>query len=329
MNIQFTAGKFMALDNNGAPYVGAKIWPYLAGTSTPGTSYSDPDCTAANTWPVVLNARGEASIYVNVGTDFYLTLPTATDISSPIWESQKVGVQQGVVIDKADATLGTTNNNYAAATIPPYRSIPSDFLLVMTPDVDSQVTYGATTFTGSGINDISITGPYVGTTPGSIFSVEIETVYVQAPIAPTAVLSGTGVITAGNHYVKLTALTATGETDLGQVSGVVAADGSHEIDVSGIPATAGPITGYKIYMTKAGGTTYYYVDTTTSTTYSINVADAGLTVVAPTTNTTGDGAGHDTVKWKKDGGAYTTGVSLTALPQSMMEGMYFQSFLSG
>ncbi len=111
-----------------------------------------------------------------------------------------------------------------------------------------------------------------------------------APSAPTAAGSATaGSCTVGNHYVKITAITANGETNLSAASAVVASDGSHKIDVSGIPAISGVITGYKIYMTKAGGTTYYYVDVTTSTTYAIDIADASLTILAPTSNTTTGG----------------------------------------
>jgi len=108
------------------------------------------------------------------------------------------------------------------------------------------------------------------------------------PIAPTANLSATaGIVTSGNHYVKLTTVTAIGETTLGTATAVVNADGSHKIDVSVIPPIGGEIIGYNVYMTKAGGTTYYFVALVASTTYAINVADVSLTVVAPTTNTTG------------------------------------------
>src|SRR5512140_1401267 len=198
MNVQFTAGKFLALDNNGVPYVGAKVWPYLAGTSTPGDSFSDPECTTLNTWPVVLNARGEAFIYVDISTDFYLTIPTATDISSPIWESRKVGQQQGVPPLLADVTPGTTHNQYVATITPIATSIANQQEIKFIPDVDSAETLttlpgqtSPTVFTGSGINDIIWSGPFLGSTSGSVFQVQALAIGVEPPAACDAVLSGT------------------------------------------------------------------------------------------------------------------------------------------
>lgn len=45
-------------DANGAPLTGGEIEVYLAGTSTPSTTYSDQDGLAPNTWPIVLNTLG-------------------------------------------------------------------------------------------------------------------------------------------------------------------------------------------------------------------------------------------------------------------------------
>ncbi len=126
--------------------------------------------------------------------------------------------------------------------------------------------------------------------PGNIvFTVE------PAPSAPTAALitTASGNCTNGAHLVKITFVTATGETTAGTASGSVTVDGTHkQIAVTAIPKGSAAITGRNVYMTKAGGSTYYLVATSpviannTVTTYTINVADTSLTVVAPTVNTT-------------------------------------------
>jgi len=317
VNIQFTSGKFYATDNNGAPAVGYKIWAYKSpDTSTPAVSYSNQECTVANNWPVVLDSRGEAFIYVKIATDFYFTSPTAVDISSPIWESRKVGAQPVSPII-GSATPVTLNNNYIVTTVPTVTALYNSFQLVMTPDLNNASTLVSTVFTGTGINDLTASGAYLGSTSGSVFTFKIDSVVHSAPVAPTAALSATaGLVTAGNHYVKLTAVTVGGETIPGAASAVVAADGTHKIDVSGIPAIAGDITGYKIYMTKAGGSTYYFVATVITTTYAINTVDANLTVVAPT-----NGVAADTFTWKKDGGAWHPGIAITGVAQAIMEGL--------
>jgi hypothetical protein len=334
MNIQFIAGKFFAWDNNGLPAVGYKVWAYESpDTSTPATTYSDQECTVANAWPVVLDARGEAFIYVNAATDFYFTTPTATDISSPIWTSRKIGEQQAV--DLRGDGVRDANNNYVVTISPVPTALTNRMTLIMTPDHDSLATLvipgGATVptvFTGSGINDGTFSGPYVGSTSGSVFTVQIDATVQLAPVVATLAENVTaGLVTVGNHSVKLTAVTAGGETTPGAASNIVNAAGSKQLDVSGIPAIAGEITGYNVYLNKAGGTTWYLVNTTpiTTTTYTINIADAtlgtGAHVAAPTSNTTAGGGLADTFKWKKDGGAWTSGVVITAAKQTLIEGI--------
>ncbi len=174
MDIQFVSGKFYAVDNNGAPAVGYKVWAYKSpDTSTPAVSYLDHECTVANSWPVVLDSRGEAFIYVKIATDFYFTAPTAVDISSPIWISRKIGEQQQNFVT-GSATPGTVNNNYVVTTTPAVTALLNNLRLTMTPDVDNAATLVSTVFTGTGINDLTAGGAYVGSTSGSVFTFQID-----------------------------------------------------------------------------------------------------------------------------------------------------------
>ena len=273
---------------------------------------------------MILNARGEADIYTNVALKLVFTIPGG-DPTSPIWVVDYVGEMQDSRV-AGDAIPVTANNNYVVTTTPAVSVLTLGFELIMNPDVDNTDTIGTTTFTGTGVNDLAASGPYLGTTSGSIFSVVIDATVQATPVAPGAVLSATaGIVTAGVHSFKLTAVTTGGETLPGSASNNVVADGSHKIDVAGIPAVGGEITGYNLYMNKAGGSIWYLVNTTpiTTITYAANIADAtlgtGVHVAAPTSNTTGAGSA-DTFKWKKDGWSWVTGVAITSSAQILIEG---------
>lgn len=56
-------------DANGDPLVGGKVWSYTAGTTTPRTTYTSEAATAANTNPILLDANGQADIWI--GNGFY------------------------------------------------------------------------------------------------------------------------------------------------------------------------------------------------------------------------------------------------------------------
>lgn len=75
--------KFREVDANGNPLAGGKVYTYVAGTTTPVASYPTFDDalagTNANANPVVLDANGEASIFVQVGA-YKIALYDSTDV---------------------------------------------------------------------------------------------------------------------------------------------------------------------------------------------------------------------------------------------------------
>jgi len=64
-------------DANGAPLSGGLLYTYVAGTTTPLTTYTSSAGTSNNTNPVVLNSRGEANVWLGSG-QYKFTLKTST-----------------------------------------------------------------------------------------------------------------------------------------------------------------------------------------------------------------------------------------------------------
>jgi hypothetical protein len=82
------------LDADGNPLVGGKLYTYAAGTSTPLATYTDYGGATPNANPVILNSRGEASIWF--GTAAYkLELYTAATVL--IWTADNVSASTPVV----------------------------------------------------------------------------------------------------------------------------------------------------------------------------------------------------------------------------------------
>ncbi|KKW92697.1 hypothetical protein [Sphingobium chungbukense] len=65
----------------GLPLVGGKLYTYLAGTSTPATTWADPAKTVPNANPVILDTRGEATIFWD--GNYKIVLKDASDVT--IW----------------------------------------------------------------------------------------------------------------------------------------------------------------------------------------------------------------------------------------------------
>lgn len=79
-------GKQSFSDAAGAPLVGGKVFTYAAGTSTPKSTFADADGNTPNANPVVLDARGEATIFWDGA--YKVVLKDAADVT--IWTQDNV-----------------------------------------------------------------------------------------------------------------------------------------------------------------------------------------------------------------------------------------------
>jgi hypothetical protein len=83
-----TPPKLQFLDANGAPLVGGKLYTYAAGTTTPLATYTDFGGGTPNANPVILDSRGEASVWL--GTALYkMALYDSTNVL--VWTVDNIG----------------------------------------------------------------------------------------------------------------------------------------------------------------------------------------------------------------------------------------------
>ena len=84
----------------GVPLVGGKLYTYEAGTTTPLATYADANGSATNTNPVILDARGEANVWLPVD-QYKFVLKDSTNVE--IW------TVDNIPSDAALSTLAEAN----------------------------------------------------------------------------------------------------------------------------------------------------------------------------------------------------------------------------
>jgi hypothetical protein len=69
------------LDSTGSPLAGGKIYSYQAGTTTPQATYTDADGGTPNANPVILDANGEAIVWLDPSLSYKLVLKDSNDVT--------------------------------------------------------------------------------------------------------------------------------------------------------------------------------------------------------------------------------------------------------
>lgn len=72
--------KFREVDANGDPLAGGKLYTYVAGTTTPQTTYTDAGGLTPNTNPVVLDSSGRADVWLG-NAKYKFVLKDANDVT--------------------------------------------------------------------------------------------------------------------------------------------------------------------------------------------------------------------------------------------------------
>lgn len=148
--------KMQFFDANGNPLVGGKLYTYAAGTTTPLATYTDSTGGTPNTNPVILNARGEASVWLG-SSMYYMELKDSAD--ALIWTADNISSFSSFIQSGSGAVFRTVQSKLR------------DFISVLDFGADSSgITSSVTAFqnaidstTNSGIQVIHVPrGTYLG-----------------------------------------------------------------------------------------------------------------------------------------------------------------------
>jgi hypothetical protein len=92
------------------PAAAYEVYTYSAGTTTPLATYSDAAGLSANTNPIILNANGEASIYVTAGVSYDIVLKYPGG-------GAQIGATQRVITDGTSAIRTDLASSTGGATL--------------------------------------------------------------------------------------------------------------------------------------------------------------------------------------------------------------------
>lgn len=173
------------VDSNGLPLAGGLVYTYVTGTTTPLASYADATQTVLNTNPIVLDAQGQANIWI--AGNYTINVTDANNVQQngyPVDNVQDLFTADNVTATSTTSvTISSTSQTF---TIQPDRYFPPGiFLLVVetsntanymhgqvTSYIGTQLVINVTTIHGSGTHadwTISLSGPVgpVGPTGGT------------------------------------------------------------------------------------------------------------------------------------------------------------------
>lgn len=163
-------------DNNGDPLTGGLLYVYIAGTTTPATTFTTSAGTVNNTNPIVLDSAGRTSneIWVNGGVLYKFVLKTSTGVTIGTYDNIP-SIDDPTAFNNLITVTGT--NTLIGASTPPNtayaRGMTLSFVVVNT-------NTGAVTIDVDGLGAKEIT--FAGSTPliagqmtiGAIVTIEYD-----------------------------------------------------------------------------------------------------------------------------------------------------------
>lgn len=95
---------FTAYGTDGLPLIGGRLWTFAANTTTPKASFADPYFLTPNTQPVILNAMGQAIVWLD--GFYHLRLEDADGVQ--LWDMPSYEFASGAPAPTAGLVSGMT-----------------------------------------------------------------------------------------------------------------------------------------------------------------------------------------------------------------------------
>lgn len=113
--------KLRFVDSNGNALAGGLLFSYAAGTTTKQATYTDSTGLTPNPNPIVLDARGECSVWLAPGQFYKFVLSPATDTdppTAPIWTADNIdGINDPVLATALAASSGSSLIGFISAGV--------------------------------------------------------------------------------------------------------------------------------------------------------------------------------------------------------------------
>lgn len=223
MAVLYTQHFVQFFDDNGNPLSGGRLYTYDAGGTTPKATYSDAAGATANANPVVLDAAGRATVFLD-GTTYRFDLKTSGDVLVRSTDN----IQSFAV-----AQANITNSSLA---LMPANSVKAN--TAATSNTPTDLSISANSFLGRGDGNITsillnsptnkiINGDFFIWQRGNSVTPALSSVIYSADrfyvfatgVASTfarVVLSGAGVLTGCNTAIQITGIVGSTVSNVGQ-----------------------------------------------------------------------------------------------------------------
>lgn len=158
--------KFRAFDTNGLPLVGGQLFSYQAGTSTPQATFTDESGAAPNTNPVILDAYGEANVWLDDAKTYKLVLQDAD--GETLWTVDNIAsindfsvtldkLQDGILANSTDGRK-KMEDGYLSATADGLAKMEDGFL---SNDADGRAKMADGFLSADNVGRAKMAGKYV------------------------------------------------------------------------------------------------------------------------------------------------------------------------